>query len=140
MKILLLILALISFNLLGEDLSKTESFVKANYGAQNKGSKDLESLTNHLVSKNLLKKVKRLRCRYVNTKASKIYTDAVVLEVKNCESLYPFRSVKLPKIKTLFIFHIQDKNKFIGEFIENNKLFVIPKVAVSLDEEIAVKY
>ena len=140
MKIILLIIAIFSFNLLGEDLGRTESFVRTNYGSQIKNPKDLDVLTNYLVGKNKLKKVKRLRCRYVSTKPSKLFTDSVVLEVKECESLFPFKAVKLPKIQRLFIFHVKDKNKYVGEFIENNKLFVIPKVAISIDEEIAVKY
>ena len=140
MKITLLIIAIFSFNLLGEDLGRTESFVRTNYGSQIKNPKDLDVLTNYLVGKNKLKKVKRLRCRYVSTKPSKLFTDSVVLEVKECESLFPFKTVKLPKIQRLFIFHVKDKNKYVGEFIENNKLFVIPKVAISVDEEIAVKY
>lgn len=140
MKIILLIIAIFSFNLLGEDLGRTESFVRANYGSQIKNPKDLDVLTNYLVGKNKLKKVKRLRCRYVSTKPSKLFTDSVVLEVKDCESLFPFKTVKLPKIQRVFIFHVKDKNKYVGEFIENNKLFVIPKVAISIDEEIAVKY
>ena len=63
MKYIILILAIISMNLLGEDLGKTESFVRSTYGSQIKNPKDLDVYTNYLVGKNILKKVKKLRCR-----------------------------------------------------------------------------
>ena len=140
MKYIILILAIISMNLLGEELGKTESFVRSTYGSQIKNPKDLDVFTNYLVGKNKLKKVKKIRCRYIATQPSKLYMDSVILEVKDCESVFPFKAIKLPKIQRLFIFHVSDKNKYVGEFIDSNKLFVIPKVAISIDEEIAIKY
>lgn len=140
MKLIVLILTMIAFLSLGEDLGRTETFVRTNYGTQIKNPKDLDVFTNYLVGKNKLKKVKKIRCRYIATQPSKLYMDSVILEVKDCESVFPFKAIKLPKIQRLFIFHVSDKNKYIGEFIESNKLFVIPKVAISIDEEIAIKY
>ena len=140
MKLIVLILTMIAFLSFGEDLGRTETFVRNNYGTQIKNPKDLDAYTNYLVGKNKLKKVKKIRCRYVSTKPSKLYMDSIILEVKDCESVFTFKAVKLPKIQRLFIFHVSDKNKYIGEFIDSNKLFVIPKVAISIDEEIAIKY
>ena len=50
MKLIVLIIAMISFFLLGEELGKIESFVRSTYGSQIKNPKDLNKIMSKLKS------------------------------------------------------------------------------------------
>lgn len=69
MKLIVLIITMIAFLSFGEDLGRTETFVRSNYGTQIKNPKDLDVYTNYLVGKNKLKKVKKIKMQVCIYKA-----------------------------------------------------------------------